>query len=125
MFDNLKGMAGIAGLMKDLPRIKEAMEEVKANLRDLRVDAETGGGAVRAVASGDLQIVSINIDAAMLGGLVDPEADGDRALAQELIVGAVNAALRKAREAAEQEFSSKANELGMPIPAGGLGGLLS
>ena len=27
MFDNLKGMAGLAGLMKELPRLKEKMEE--------------------------------------------------------------------------------------------------
>ena len=29
MFDNLKGMAGLAGIMKDLPKIKAKMEEVK------------------------------------------------------------------------------------------------
>ena len=36
MFDNLKGMGALAGLMKDLPRIKAKMEEVKQQLAEVR-----------------------------------------------------------------------------------------
>lgn len=43
MFDNLKGMAGLAGIMKDLPRLKQKMEEVKHRLGEIIVEAETGG----------------------------------------------------------------------------------
>ena len=57
MFDNLKGMASMAGLMKDLPRIKQMMEEAKTRLGETRVTAETGGGAVTAVANGQLREV--------------------------------------------------------------------
>ena len=45
-------------------------------------------------------------------------------MAEDLIVGAVNAALEKARERAEQELANAAAELNLPIPASGLGGLL-
>ena len=125
MFDSLKGMAGLAGLMKDLPRIKAKLDEVKQRLGQRTVDAETGGGAVRATANGLMQIVSVHVDQALVAGLVDPGNPDDRAIAEDLITGAVNAALARAREMAEQEMADAASELGLPIPPGGLGGLIS
>lgn len=125
MFDSLKGMAGLAGLMKDLPRIKARVEEAKQRLGELTVEAETGGGAVRATANGHLKIVSIDIDHALFTGLVTATTDDDRTLAEDLISGAVNAALQKARDLAEREMSEAMQELGVPMPPGGLGGLLS
>ena len=125
MFDNLKGMAGLAGIMKDLPKIKAKMEEVKQRLGELTVDAETGGGAVRATANGQLRLVSLHIDQAILSGFVDAANPDDRIIAEELIIGAVNTALEKARELAEQEMSGAAGELGLPLPPGGLSGLIS
>lgn len=125
MFDNLKGMAGLAGIMKDLPKIKAKMEEVKQRLAELTVDAETGGGAVRATANGQLRIVSLHIDQALFAGIADATNPDDRVIAEELITGAVNTALEKARELAEQEMSSAAGDLGLPLPPGGLSGLIS
>jgi DNA-binding YbaB/EbfC family protein len=124
MFDNLKGMASLAGLMKDLPRIKEKMDEVKQRLALITVEAETGGGAVRAEANGQLRVTAIKVDQAMLAGLVEADNPDDRAMAEDLIVGAVNAALDKARERAEQEMHAAASDLGLPVPPGGLEGLL-
>ncbi len=37
MLDNLKGMTALAGMMKDLPRIKARLEEVRERLE--RVEA--------------------------------------------------------------------------------------
>ena len=125
MFDSLKGMAGLAGLMKDMPRIKAKVEEVKARLGTIEVDAETGGGAVRVTASAQLKITGIHIDHAMFSAIAAGDSPEDKAMAEDLITGAVNAALEKAREAAEKEMSEAANELGLPIPSGGLGGLMS
>ncbi len=125
MFENLKGIAGLAGMMKDLPRLKAKLDEVKQRLGDTTVDAETGGGAVRVTANGLLRVVSIELDAALMAGLVDPAHEQDRAIAEELITGAVNTALQKARELAEREMASAAGDLGLPLPPGGLGGLIS
>jgi DNA-binding protein YbaB len=125
MFENLKGMAGVAGLLKDLPRIKQKLAETKERLGGMTVDAETGGGAVRVTANGLLKIVSVEVDAPLLSGLVDPALEQDRAIAEDLIAGAVNTALQKARELAEQEMGAAAGELGLPMPPGGLGGLIS
>ena len=125
MFENLKGMAGMAGLLRDLPKIKARMQEVKDKLGRITVDAETGGGAVRVTASAQLRVVGIHIDQALLAGLVDASNADDRAMAEDLIAGAVNAALEKARQRAEQELADAAQDLNLPIPPGGLGGLLT
>ncbi len=125
MFENLKGMAGLAGLMKDLPKIKAKMDEIKMRLGEMTVSAETGGGAVRVTANGLLRVVSINLDQSLITGLVDPRNPDDRVVAEDLIVGAVNAALGKARELAEREMAAAAGEMGLPLPPGGLSGLIS
>jgi DNA-binding protein YbaB len=123
MFESLKGMAGLAGLMKDLPRIQQKMRDVKERLAGMTVSAETGGGAVRAVASGNLRIVAIEFDPSMLAAMVDATQLEDRAVAEELITGAVNAALERAQSMAAEELNAAAQELGVPLPPGGLGGL--
>ena len=124
MFDNLKAMTGLAGLLKDLPRLKARLEEVKQELSLKTVTSETGGGAVRVTANGLLKVVSIELDPALITGLVNPADEQDKAIAEGLITGAVNAALVKARELAEKEMADAAGELGLPLPPGGLGGLI-
>lgn len=125
MFDNLKNMAGMAGLLRDLPKIKARMQQVKEDLARITVEAETGGGAVRAAANGQLRIISVHIDPSLMASLVDTTNADDRAMAEDLIAGAVNAALQKARERAEQELTNAAQELNLPIPPGSLGGMLT
>lgn len=124
MFDSLRGMAGMAGLMKDLPRIKEKLEQVKAEVAAREVEATTGGGAVTAVANGRLRIVRIEFDHSLLSALVDGDSEEDRALASDLVTGACNAALEKAQEMITSSLGQAAGELGLPIPAGALEGLL-
>lgn len=124
MFDSLRGMAGMAGIMKDLPRIKEKLEQVKNELADREVEASTGGGAVTATANGKLRIVRITFDHALLAGLIDPSAPEDGQLAADLVTGACNAALDKAQEMVATALQNAAGELGLPIPAGALEGLL-
>ena len=84
----------------------------------------TGGGAVRVTANGQMRITSVRVDQAMLSTLVETNNADDRAMAEDLIAGAVNAALQKAKEAASEHVSEAARELTLPIPPGGLGGLL-
>jgi DNA-binding YbaB/EbfC family protein len=124
MFDGLKGMAGMAGIMKDLPRIKARLEEVKAELSEATVEASAGGGAVVAVADGRLRIREVKIDPSMLGAIADTNSDADRQIAEDLVKGAVNAALEKAQEMVTQRLSDIASEMNLPLPPGGIGGLL-
>lgn len=94
MFDALKGMAGLGGIMKDLPRIKERFEQVRAELAEMTVEAQVGGGAVTAVADGKMRIRSVEVDPVMLSILVKEGEEADRGMAEDLITSAVNAAIR-------------------------------
>jgi hypothetical protein len=118
MFDQLKGMASIAGLLRDMPRLKSRLEEVKRRLGDTLVEADAGGGAVRVVACAQMRVVSVRVDPALMAALVSPADESDREMAEALVAGAVNAALERARAAAEQEMRDIAADLGVAIPPG-------
>lgn len=111
MLDGLKGMAGIASMMKDLPRIKARMEEVRSSLGELRVEATSAGGDVRVAVSGELEVVDLQCT---------------REVDDEVIRATVNDALSMAREEAQRRLAEVASELGLPMPGeGGLPGLPS
>ena len=124
MFDSLKGMAGMAGMLRDLPRIKARMAEIKRELERVMVESQIGGGAVRVIANGHMRIISIRIDPSLMASLIDSSKADNRALAEDLIAGAVNGALEKAKSAAANKFGDAARELNLPIPPGGLEALL-
>jgi DNA-binding YbaB/EbfC family protein len=124
MFDSLKGMAGLGNLMKDLPRMKERLERAKAELADMTTEAEVGGGAVVAVADGSMRIREVRIDPTMMGVLVSDGEQQDRSMAEDLVASAVNAALARAQEMIAAHLQEAAGEMGIPLPPGGLPGLL-
>ena len=114
MFGGIKDLAGLAGMMKDLPKMQARLAEVKDHLADLKVCAEGGGGAVRVTANGTFEVESIVLAPSLLSS---PE---DAAQVQEMIRATVNEALGLARAAAQQKLSSVAEDMGMPLPPGGL-----
>ena len=120
MFDSLRGMAGMAGLMKDLPRIKAKFQEVKAELATQEVTATSGGGAVTAIANGKLRIVRLEFDPAMLGALVEASDAESSAFAANLITEACNAALDSAQTMIADAIALAADELGLDLPQGAL-----
>lgn len=124
MFDSLRGMAGMASLMKDLPRIKAKLEQVKSEMSVREVEASSGNGIVTAVANGKMRIVRMHIDHAALAALTHGEAGDDSELVAGLIVEATNAAMDKAQEMISQALSEAGRELGLPIPQGALEGLI-
>ena len=94
-------------LMKQAQRMQRQMEEGQKELETKEFVAAAGGGAVKATVSGKKELLKIVLNEEV----VDSE---DVEMLQELIVAAVNEALRKAEEAS--------NEL-MGKMTGGLGGL--
>lgn len=126
MFDKLRAVSAIAGLMKDKDRLREAGVRLKAKATALRAPGESGSGAVRAVADGKFRLVSVEIAPALLAGMADDERT--RALGGSLIVEAANAALAHAQDQMQAELRREASALGLddlPIDLSNLGGLLS
>jgi nucleoid-associated protein EbfC len=94
-------------MLKQVQKMQEDMMAAQESLKDEVVEASAGGGMVTVKVSGDLNVRSIVIDPQA----VDPD---DVELLQDMVLAAVNEALRSAQELA----SSKLGGI-----AGGLGGL--
>ncbi len=116
MFDALRNIGGMASLMKDMPKIKAKMEEVRRKNEAARVAASSGGGAVTVVASGRFRIESITVDPNVFAAIA-AGGPADRALAIELVREATNAALERVQQAMAESLGEAARELNLPISA--------
>ncbi len=93
--------------MRQAQRIQQQMEAVQTSLAQKTVEAQAGGGAVKVVARCDQSIASIKI----LPDAVNPQ---DVPFLEDLVVTAVNQALRQAKEISEKEMSSVTSGLSIP-----------
>jgi nucleoid-associated protein EbfC len=105
----------LKGLIETAQRIQAEVARVREDLASKTVQGETGGGLVRCVANGKGDVVSIAIDPAVVSG-GDP---GSLKMIEDLVVGAVNIALERARELAQGELSKATG--GLPLPPGMFG----
>jgi DNA-binding YbaB/EbfC family protein len=108
-------------MLQQAQEMMAAQQEAQEALKNERVEASTGGGMVKVVMTGDLRIETLAIDP----DAVDPE---DVEMLQDMVVAAVNEALRQAQELAERKLGAGAGAEGFdPMSAldalGGLGGL--
>jgi len=98
-------------MMKEAQRMAAEVQKAQAEIAEKEVEGTAGGGAVKVVATGGQQIVSVTIDPAFFEG--EPDAD-DIEMLGDTVTAAVNDALTKARDLQEQTLG--------PI-AGGMGGM--
>jgi hypothetical protein len=90
------------------------MEVAQEELRSETVDASAGGGMVSVKISGDLQVKEVRIDPSA----VDPE---DVEILGDMVLAAVNEALRMAQELAEKKLGGATGGLDLGALGGGLG----
>jgi DNA-binding YbaB/EbfC family protein len=100
-------------MMKQVQKMQADMMAAQESLKDETVEATAGGGMVTVVVSGDQVVKSVKIDPEA----VDPE---DVEMLNDLVLAAVNEAMRKSQELAAQKLGAVTGGLGGP---GGLGGL--
>lgn len=98
--------------MKQVQKAQAEMEKVQAELAEETVEASLGGGAVKAVMTGDLELRSVSIDPAA----VDPD---DMSILEDLVTAAVNEALRQAKDMQQSKMARVMG--GMGLPGGGMG----
>ena len=116
MFDQLKNLKQLAGLMGNPAELKEKFDAVQRELAARSVEAEAGAGAVRVTVSGKLEVLNIQLDPALITTLLDadsPRSD-DHALIEQLIVTATNDAMKKAQALIRDEMSTAAGGLNLP-----------
>lgn len=100
-------MMNMQKMMKQVQKMQAEMVRVQESLKDLTVEATAGGGVVTVEANGQQEIRSVKIDPEV----VDPE---DVEMLEDLVLAAVNEALRKAQELASQEMAKVTGGLNIP-----------
>ena len=86
---------GQAGMMQQLQRMQQQMEEAQEKLAIETVTATAGGGAIKVVMTGDQKCQSVEISPDLL-------QDADAEMLQDLVLSAVNMALDQSRELQEK-----------------------
>ena len=98
---------GIGGLMKQAQQLHAKMLKVQEEMATRTAEASSGGGMVTAVANGRQELISIKIEKEV----VNPE---DVEMLQDLVVAAVNAALKKAQEMVAEEMKKLTGGVSIP-----------
>ena len=110
---NSRGMGGMGGgnmnsMIRQAQKMQQDMMKAQEELESKTYEAGAGGGVVTATVSGKKELVGVTIDPEA----VDPE---DVEMLQDLIVAAVNEALRKANEDAASQMSKLTGGLNLPF----------
>ncbi|NLB42674.1 MAG: YbaB/EbfC family nucleoid-associated protein [Clostridiales bacterium] len=101
------GMGNMNNLMKQAKKMQEQMAKIQEELEEKTVEASVGGGVVSVIVNGKKEIIEISIKPEA----VDPD---DVEMLQDLILAAVNEAMRKADEMAQGEMGKLTGGMGMP-----------
>ena len=94
-------------LMKQAKKMQAKMAELQAELEQKTVESSAGGGMVKVIANGKQEILSITIDPEVVNA-------EDIEMLQDLILAAVNDALRKAQEMVAEEMGKLTGGLKIP-----------
>ena len=94
-------------MMKQAQKMQAKMAEMQEELKTETLEASAGGGMVRVVITGDMQVRELHIDPAAL----DPD---DIEMLQDMVAAAVNEAIRSAQELASRRMGEITGGMNVP-----------
>ena len=100
----LKGQ--LAGLMKQAQQMQENMRKAQEQLAAIEVEGQSGAGLVKVTINCRNDVRRISIDPSLLGD--------DRDMLEDLVVAAVNDALRKAEQKSQEKMAGVTSGMGLP-----------
>ena len=103
----MKFGGNIKNLMKQAGKMKEKMEKLQMEIGEKTVEASSGGGMVTVIAKAKGKITEIKIEPELLN-------DSDIDMIQDLILAAVNEALKRGQDLMRDEVGKLAGGLGIP-----------
>lgn len=102
----------IGGLLGQAQAIQEKLRAAQEELATRTVEGSAGGGMVRVVVNGRIEVVGTYIEPGVL-------ADPDVAMLQDLVTAATNAGIRKAQAMVAEEMGKLTGGLGLKLPGFG------
>ena len=106
-FNGFPGGGGRNNMMKQIEKLQKQMEEMQENLANEEITASAGSGAVSATVNGNKELISIKL----AKDDVDPD---DVEMLEDLIVAAVNEALRNADSKMSSQMGKFTGGLNIP-----------
>lgn len=100
-------LGGMGDILKQAQDMQKRMAKAQEDLKERVVEASAGGGMVTAQANGRQELLTVKISKEV----VDPN---DLGMLEDLVVAAVNQALKKARELHEKELGKITGGLNIP-----------
>ena len=94
-------------IMKQAKKLQAKMAEMQEELAKKTVESSVGGGMVKVVANGRQEILSIKIDPEVVNS-------EDVEMLEDLILSAVNDALRRSQQMVSEEMSKLTGGLKIP-----------
>ena len=104
----LKGLGDMGKLLQQAQQMQSRMAEVQERMKALEAEGSAGAGMVTARATGEGEVRKLSVDPSLLGGGEEKE------VLEDLIVAAVNDAIRKARELGQAEMAKLTEGLALP-----------
>jgi len=106
----LKGLGDLGkmgGMLKQAMEMKGRMEELKEQLGDERIEADSGAGMVRIVMNGKMELLSIKIEPE----IINPE---EPEMLETMVQAAINEGTRKAQEMVKEKMTEMAGGIDIP-----------
>ena len=100
-------MKGFGNIMKEAQKLQAQMAAMQEEVGKREVEATAGGGMVTVKANGKQEILSITLDPEVIN-------KDDAQMLEDLVLAAVNEALRKSRELVQQELGKLTGGLKIP-----------
>jgi len=100
-------MGGLGNLVKQAQKLQTKIAKIQEEMATRTVEGSAGGGMVVATVNGNSEVVSIKIEPEV----VNPE---DVEMLQDLVVAAVNQAMKKAKNMLEEEMGKLTAGLNIP-----------
>ena len=104
----MPGGMNMNNLLKQAQKMQEELRRMQEELEASSFEASSGGGVVKAVVSGKHELTGLTIDPEA----VDPE---DVEMLQDMIIAAVNEALRKVDAASSGNMAKLTGMKGLPF----------
>ncbi|SCY62474.1 YbaB/EbfC family nucleoid-associated protein [Alkaliphilus peptidifermentans] len=106
-FQGMGGMPNMNNMMKQVQKMQKQMEELQEDLNQRELETSAGGGAVTVRINGKKEILAINIKPEV----IDPD---DAEMLQDLMMAAINEAIRSAEEMVSKEMSKVTGNMNLP-----------
>ena len=94
-------------LMKEAQKMQAKMAKMQEELKLKQVEATSGGGMVKVVCNGQQEVLAIHIEPELL-------EEKDVEMLQDLVLAAVNEALNRSRELAQEEMAKITGGFNIP-----------